>query len=90
MNLQRLHIDLGFFWIFITSCNLHTEEKPITATQEKTAILVLDIQNDFMTSQGKLPIQESQMKPLLKSLNELIDYSTSNWSKGPRHPRIRN
>jgi len=38
----------------------------------KKALLILDIQNDYMSDQARLPIAKQQMEPTINCINVLI------------------
>lgn len=38
----------------------------------RKALLILDIQNDYMSDQARLPIAKQQMESTIKSINNLI------------------
>ncbi len=66
---QLLIISLLFL---LSSCSNYTKGEPIESKlPPKYAFLVIDIQNDFMSNTGKLPIGENQSTNIIKTINKL-------------------
>ncbi len=65
---------------FLVGCDAYTKGKPIESNMpEKYAFLIMDVQKDFMTADGKLPVDSQQAQSVLKTINrtvEAVDVST--------------
>ena len=67
------HILLVFALVLFSGCSPHTEGEPIeTNLPEKFCFLVVDIQNDFMAKDGKLPIEPKQSQNIINTINRLL------------------
>lgn len=69
-------IIIAFGAILLSSgCTPFTKGKPIPSDlADKYAFLILDIQNDFMSKEGKLPVDPKQSNEIIKIINTLVVY----------------
>jgi nicotinamidase-related amidase len=59
---------------FINGCISHTKGKLIESDiPDKYAFLIMDIQKDFMTVEGKLPVNNEQAQTVLKTINTIVE-----------------
>ncbi|MBU0485352.1 MAG: cysteine hydrolase [Proteobacteria bacterium] len=57
----------------LPACSPYTKGQPIQKDlPAKFAYLVIDIQEDFMNANGKLPIDQGQSPKIIKNINELL------------------
>lgn len=60
--------------MLLAGCSLATKGPRIPRYHEpRTAVLVLDMQRDFLQPEGKLQVEPSQVEPLLERVNLLLD-----------------
>ncbi len=58
--------------LFVTGCNPYNGGEPIqTGLPDKSAFIILDIQNDFMLPTGRLPIDQGQSSGIIRNINKL-------------------
>jgi len=73
----RQRIQLAIFLMllgFLIGCDAYTKGRPIESNMpEKYAFLIIDIQKDFMTPDGKLPVDSHQAQRVLKTINTIIE-----------------
>jgi nicotinamidase-related amidase len=80
---------LGFVIFFcFTSCNFATKGAIINEyPNPKKALLVLDMQNDFIGKNAKMPVLDKQVEPLIDVINKL---ENDNYKNGNYIVYIRN
>ena len=72
----------------LSSCDFSTKGDKIgTYKNPKRALLVLDVQKDFTSDSARMPIDRSQVVPLIRNINSLI---TDSQGKGDLVIYIRN
>jgi len=61
--------------LICAGCSPYTKGEAIRADlPEKYALLILDMQNDFLKPDGKLPIDRGQAPKILEAINRLLTY----------------
>lgn len=63
--------------ILLSGCSPYTKGEPIESNlPDKYSFLILDIQNDFMAKDGKLPISPIQSRDIINKINMLLSILT--------------
>jgi nicotinamidase-related amidase len=61
------------FLLVLSACSLSTSGPPIAPEGEpKTALVLLDLQKDFLAQEGRMPVASHQVEPLLSAIRRLL------------------
>jgi maleamate amidohydrolase len=74
MKLKRVALAAGCLMLGLGGCERATIGEPIpTYDRPQVALLVIDLQKDFLERRGRLPVAEAQVTPLLSATNRLVE-----------------
>jgi nicotinamidase-related amidase len=72
-NHPRVAVTAGSLFLF-SACSLSTSGPPIAAYDNPTtALVLLDLQKDFLAPDGKLPVAPHQVEPVLLAAEKLVE-----------------
>jgi nicotinamidase-related amidase len=50
-----------------------SEEKPVPRSDTGTILLLIDFQNDYLDADGRLPVAQDQVEPMVTAANKMVD-----------------